>query len=324
MGSLFEGAPQTATSYSTTSTETPKWMQDAIFNQIQWSTNIANKPYEAYGLPTIAEMSPLQTQAYSNVVANQGSWKPTLNTVQSGLTNLTNKSALTAATPYLTAAAAPSTANISAYMSPYQQNVMDVIAKQGARNLSEILLPQVSDAFIKAGQFGGSRMGEFGSRALRDTQEKILDQQSNLANTGYQNALSASSADLSRLAGLGSTTGGLTSADIASTQGALTQLADTAKLNQGLSTADTAALEAAGQAQQAQQQAQLTEAQRQYIDQLNYPKQQLDWLSTQVRGMAPNVASTQSQSGGTTGASYSASPLSQLASGYSLYKGLTQ
>jgi hypothetical protein len=60
------------------------------------------------------------------------------------------------------------------------------------------------------------------------------------------------------------------------------------------------------------------------MDQLNYPKNQLDWLSTQVRGMAPNVASSISKSSGTTGENYSASPLAQLATGYNLYKGLTQ
>jgi hypothetical protein len=46
------------------------------------------------------------------------------------------------------------------------------------------LLPAVSDQFIKAGQFGGTRMGEFGSRALRDTQESVLNQQAQAAQSG--------------------------------------------------------------------------------------------------------------------------------------------
>ena len=72
MPGLFEGTPQTATSYTTSSTETPKWMQDAIYNQIQWATNTANTPYQSYDLPTVAGMSPLQKQAYDQVQANQG------------------------------------------------------------------------------------------------------------------------------------------------------------------------------------------------------------------------------------------------------------
>jgi len=72
MGSLFQGSPQTATSYTTSSTETPKWMQDAIYNQIQVAQNIANTPYQPYDMPTVAELSPLQQQAYKQVQANQG------------------------------------------------------------------------------------------------------------------------------------------------------------------------------------------------------------------------------------------------------------
>jgi len=99
-------------------------------------------------------------------------------------------------------------------MNPYQQNVMDVLAQQGARNLSENLLPAVSDQFIKAGQFGGTRMGEFGSRALRDTQEAILKQQADLANQGYGQALTASQTDLARQANLAGTVGSISGADL--------------------------------------------------------------------------------------------------------------
>lgn len=477
MAGLFAGDPQTATSYSTSSTETPKWMQDAIYNQVQWATNVANQAYQPYSMPTVAQLSPLQQQAYSNVQKNQGTWQPAMDMAQTGMQDFTTKGtagdlvkaqnqylqpamakdflssgqnlmnragaldvvgaaspyinqaagidimgaaqpymnqsasataqalsdkALNAAQPYLQAASQSAAQNVGQYMSPYQQNVMDVLAKQGARNLSENLLPQVSDAFIKAGQFGGTRMGEFGSRALRDTQEAILKQQADLANQGYGQALQAAQTDLSRQAGLAGTVGTISGADLSrilsgaqqygnlgSTAGnlagnqasnlmtagqnlgqltssqmqnlgnlgnnylgagyqqqnlglnaasaaqaaqaqdytrqmsALNNIADLAKMQQGMQTADVAALEAAGQAQQGQQQAELNAAQQQYQNQINYPKQQLDWLSTQVRGMAPNVAQTQTNQGTTTGGTYSASPLMQLASGLSLYKGLT-
>ena len=478
MASLFEGTPQTATSYATTSTETPKWMQDAIYNQIQWATNAATQPYQAYTMPTVAELSPLQQQAYARVQANQDSWQPAMKTAQSGIQNLTtagttgaltaaqnqylqpamakdfltsgqglmnkaskldvvgagspyinqaagtdiigaaqpylNKSAdttalalsdkaLTAAQPYLQAASQNAYSNVGNYMSPYQQNVMDVLAKQGARNLSETFLPQISDAFIKAGQFGGSRMGEFGSRALRDTQEAVLAKQAELANQGYGQALQAAQTDLSRQAGLAGTVGSISGADLsrilsgagqygnlagtaanaASNQAsnlmsagqnlgsltsnqmqnlgslgnnllgagyqqqnlglnaasaaqaaqaqdytrqmsALNNMALLAQQQQGMQSADVAALEAAGQAQQAQQQAQLDAAQMQYQIAQQYPKNQLDWLNAQIRGLPANTIPTaETRSGTTTGNTYSASPLAQLASGYSLYKGLT-
>ena len=377
MGSLFTGSPQSAPSYATSTTETPKWMQDAIYNQIQLAQNLANTPYQPYSLPSVAGLSPLQQQAYTNIQANQGSWSPQLAAAQTGMQNMvgsnasyttgqpglaaqatllnklqgnlsdpyntlntavtkaTGLSGLTAAQPYMTdsymkageagnintatglstaqdlasqqgalikaqpymtdaymkageagnigtsidldiaqdkylnqtlagdaskfgqalykkaglldavSAAEPyltdadtqtaagvaekaysktepylteakkaSYTDIAKYMSPYQTGVMDVIAKQGARNLSENLLPAVSDQFIRAGQFGGSRMGEFGSRALRDTQESVLNQQAQLANQGYGQALGASQADLARQAQLAGTVGSIYGADL--------------------------------------------------------------------------------------------------------------
>ena len=53
MASLFQGDPQKATSYVTSTTETPKWLQDAIYNQIYQSTNVANTPFTPYKLSLI-------------------------------------------------------------------------------------------------------------------------------------------------------------------------------------------------------------------------------------------------------------------------------
>jgi hypothetical protein len=84
MKDLFQGKPQTASSYVTSTSETPKWMQDAIYNQIQLATNVAYRPYEAYDLPTVAGLSKLQQQAYTNVQNNAGLWQPTMETATQG------------------------------------------------------------------------------------------------------------------------------------------------------------------------------------------------------------------------------------------------
>ncbi len=353
--SLTVGTAVQAPSYSTSSTETPKWMQDAIYNQIQQATNIAQTPYQPYNQPLVAQQSPLQTQAYGQVQANQGLWAPALQTAQEGTLGIASGpggysaaqpyaqaasqiSGLQTAQPFLNAAGQSSVSNIQDYMNPYTRNVTDEIARLGARNLSENLLPGVSDSFVKAGQFGSNRMGEFGSRAVRDTQDSILNQQAQALQSGYGQALNASQTDLSRQASLGSTAGQLGSAqqtalmtlgqqagtlsqaDIARQQSALSQLATMAQQGQAMGAADVAGLEAAGQSQQAQQQAELNAAKTQWDAQQLYPQQQLDWLSTQVRGMAPITPQTQTTSGYTT--QYSASPLSQLASGLAASAGL--
>lgn len=442
MASLFEGQPKTATSYVSSTSEMPKWMQDAVYNQIQVATNIANKPYEAYEGQTVAGLSPLQQQAYQQVQQNVGSWRPDMDFASSGMkefaskdtadelraeqakylrqelvdTNLNkgqaywdkaggldvvgaaqpylNKAdattaealserAMAAANPYLQSAAQTSASQVGQYMSPYQQGVLDVIAKQGARNLTENLLPGVSDSFVRAGQFGSSRMGEFGSRALRDTQEAILNQQAQAAQQGYGQAMTAAQTDLARQAQLAGTVGSISGADLSRVlQGgaqygnlgqmagqltgqqmqnlsnlgqmqtgagqaqqqfgltaaqqaqqaqaqdyarqmtALQQVAGMAQQAQGMGFADTGALEAAGTAQQRQNQAQLDAAQSQWQNEQLYPKQQADWLSTQVRGMAPITPQTQTGNRSTSGDLYSPSPLSTFATGIYTAKGL--
>jgi hypothetical protein len=240
----------------------------------------------------------------------------------------------------------------------------------------------VSDAFIRAGQFGSSRMGEAGARAARDTQEAILNAQAQAAQQGYTSALSAAQADLTRQAGLAGTVGSISGADLSrilsggaqfgqlgQTAGQLTgqqmqqlanlgqmqtqagqaqqqfglgaastaqqaqaqdyarqmtalqSMAQMAQQEQGMRAADVAALEAAGVAQQTQAQRQLDAARAQFEEQRLYPMQQADWLNAQIRGMAPVTPQIQTSTGTSTGATYSPSPLAQLASAYGAYQG---
>ena len=546
MTSIFKGSPQSATSYTTANTETPKWMQDAIYNQVKWAQGLANRPYESYDQPTVAELSPLQQQAFAGIANQQGNYQEAFDAAATGvagqyeqdtgtalaasqaallnpaedsmigrdlnaaeslfdqagqynmkgvrpmireagnmsgydaaLSGLDNAAsfnmrgvrpmmreasnmsgldtaspnlqlagtttaealsdrAINAANPYLQQASRSSVSDVDQYMNPYQTNVLDAIAQQGERNLTENLLPAVSDSFIKAGQFGSRNMGEFGSRALRDTQESILREQAPLLQQGYNQALQASAADKSRqgtLAGtagsvagadlsrvlqggsqyanIGQTTGQLTNQDaarkiqaaqamgqltsqqaqnqlaIANSRGQLTnqdanrkmqagqalgQLTSQQMQNQmalgaqrvaagqqqqqfGLSAADAAqraaaqdysrelgamqtgadmaiarqgaeyrdisALEAAGRSQQQQNQTELSAAEQEFLAEQNYPQSQMDWLSAQIRGLAPYGDTRTSTSAQSTGATYGQSPLSQLAAGYSTYRGVT-
>jgi hypothetical protein len=66
-------------------------MQDAIYNQIQVAQNITNAPYQAYDMPTVAELSPLQQQAYRQVQSNQGFYQGDLDKAQSGMYGFSNK-----------------------------------------------------------------------------------------------------------------------------------------------------------------------------------------------------------------------------------------
>lgn len=174
--------------------------------------------------------------------------------------------AIGAASPYANVAAQSSASNVNSYMNPYNEGVTDRIAQLGARNLSENLLPAVSDAFIRAGQFGGSRMGEFGSRALRDTQDSVLAQQAQALQQGYGQSLQASQADLARQAQLAGTMGGIAQGDLSRILQGGSQYANIGQTEGQLTAQQMQNLTALGNAQtsagQAQQQFGLTAAQQ--------------------------------------------------------------
>lgn len=116
---------------------------------------------------------------------------------------------LSAASPYLQAASGSFPDAASAYMSPYTSAVTDRIAELGGRNLSENILPAISDDFVRAGQYGSTRQRDLVGRAARDTQDSILGQQAQALESGYSTAGQLYNADASRYAGLAGTAGGL-------------------------------------------------------------------------------------------------------------------
>jgi hypothetical protein len=357
MASLFAGQPLQAPSYAATTTDVPKWLQDYTVDLFSQQRAVAGTPYQQYQLPRIADVTAPTTAAQNLITSSSGAYQPAMQNAIAGTQGLTGQVAGTtsgltmlqqaagmsgvgAAQPYLTNAGQTATANIGQYMNPYTQNVTDQIAKLGARNLSENLLPAVSDQFIRAGQFGSSGMGTFGGRALRDTQEAILNQQNQALQSGYTQALGASQADLARQATLGQTAGQLTQAgqqnlgtigaqtaataqaEAARQAQAQAQVGDLAKMQQGLTTADAAALESVGASQQAQAQRGLDVAFQDYQNQINFPQQQINNMSATLRGLpATAVPTTGTTTGSTT--QFTPSPLSQIAGAFATYKGLT-
>lgn len=156
-------------------------------------------------------------QSRFNQAANTnitGAANPYFDAAKQNLVTSTQERALAAADPYMKAASASGASGVNAYMNPYQTSVMDAMAQQSARNLKENILPGVSDAFIKAGNFGSARMGEFGSRAVRDASQTLQQQQAQLLNQGYGQAVTAAQSDLNRQAQLANVAGSTAGADL--------------------------------------------------------------------------------------------------------------
>jgi hypothetical protein len=196
----------------------------------------------------------------------------------------------------LGAGADPTYNTVGKYMSPYIQNVNDALAAQAGRNLQQNLLPQISDTFVGAGQQQGTRQGEFTSRALRDSQTALLEQQAANLNQGYQGALTAAQADAQR----------------ALTAGA--QASNLAGAAQGYGLTDVAALQGVGQQVSNKAQTGADIAYQNFVQQRDWPLRNIGALTAVLSGTQPQYATSAYQTGPVSSQT-GISPLGQLATG---------
>lgn len=348
---LFQGkAPPSINTYGTTTANIPQWLSDYTQGLLTKGNAVAAEPYQPYGAPRIADFSADQRDAFQGTRNMQGAFNPTLQQGIGAIGQSTQMSGFQAADPTLDRAAAmtpaagamPYLSNsgqsaagiVGEYMSPYQNAVVDRVGDLAARQLREKLMPEVSDTFVRAGQFGSSRMQEMTGRALRDVQESALAEQGKLMNQGYQGALSAAQEDLKRRGQLGQTVGNLglqeqqNLSQLGQVQGNLQnaanqnlinagqQMGNLARTGQLMGYADTAALEAIGQQQQGLGQRNLDLAYSDFTKQRDYPQQQLGFLSNLVRGQ-PYSQTTNTVSNAPTSV-YQPSGLSQILGGLTL------
>lgn len=93
-------------------------------------------------------------------------------------------------------------ADISAYQSPYQQQVID-FALQDIQRQSDLARGQAQSRAIGAGAFGGSRSALIESEATRPFAEQAARTAASLRQSGFQQAQQVAQADLARQQQLG-------------------------------------------------------------------------------------------------------------------------
>lgn len=318
---LFQGKPPpSTTTYGETVQGIPQFMSDYTQGLLSRANAVAAEPYQPYGGPRLATFSPEQEEAFRMTRESTGAFMPT---IQSGI-NLTGqaagKSAYGAAQPYMAAAGMAAPSMVRSYMSPYEDLVAGRIGQLAGRNLRENLMPAINRDFIRAGQYGSTRMMDTIGSTMRDVQESALAQQADLLNRGYGQALGAAQTDLSRMANLGQLAGNLTTQDVNALLSSGAQMGALGQQGQAMNLKDLAALEAAGQTRQQQAQRGLDIAYGDFQRQRDYPQQQLAMMNSLIRGL-PYGGTTQTQSTGPASV-YSPSPLAQIAGAASLMSGL--
>jgi hypothetical protein len=217
-----------------------------------------------------AQFDPLQNQAYQTA-----SGLETGTAMQAGMggTAAGTAQALGAGQQYAQQATNPNA--ISAYMSPYMQNVVDVQQRE-AQRMSDIAGTQQRGQATQAGAFGGSRQAIMEA----ERQRNLATQQGNIQAMGLQSAF-----DQARQAQQFGANLGL--------QGAQTGIAGAGQMF-GQGAGNLALQNQYGGQRQAYDQNVLNQAIQNYAMMQQYPQQQLSFMNAQLRGLPMQASTTQS------------------------------
>ena len=321
---LFEGQPPASvTTYGQSIQNVPSWLSDYTQGLIARANTVAAEPYQAYQGPRVAGFSPLQTTAQNMASENVGKWSPYTEAAQSGYQGvLGGPGALSQASPYLQAGTGSYTDQVDKYMNPYVENVIDRSTQLAQQKLQEQLMPAINKNFIQSGNYGSAGQQRAVGRALRDVTGELQSQSRAALSDAYTQGAQLQGTEAMRQLQAGQTAGSLYGQDISSQLAASQGLGGLGQLTQSLRGTDAAALAAAGADQQAQTQRNLDLGYSDFLQQRDYPRSQVDWMSSIINGMPSMGGTTQTSSTGPA-QSYGASPISQLASLYSLYRGIT-
>lgn len=286
-------APQQVTSTSTTS-NIPDWLQGPTMNMVARGEALSNVPYQGYGGQRIAEFTPAQQEAFKQIYGLKQPGEYTqAGQALSGAGQFGATGALQAMGYKPGAFGADQAAQ---YMSPYQQNVTD-IAKREAIGEAAMLNRDLAAKASKAGAFGGSRFGIEQALLGSKLATNLSDIQTRGSQDAYLNAQQQYERD--RAAGLQGANLNLQGAQFGAQTGltAASQLANLGTAKQASDLQRIQALSAAGEQQQALEQQKLATAYNTFLEQRDWEKNQLGWLSGLVRGNP--YSTTQLQSGNT-------------------------
>ena len=236
---------------STTQVQLPEYMEKAAESLVATAGDVAKEGYIPYTGPRLAQMSQAEKDAIARAQAQQG-----IEGTQAG-------QAYTAAT----AAGAPiGQADLQRYMDPYMTSVADIAARE-ARRQSAIEQQGIAAQSAQAGAFGGSRQAVLEAERQRNLQQGISDIYTQAQQQAFQTALGA--AQQERQQQLQSALG----------------MSTTAAQQQAAQQADFQQMMGIGGLQRQMEQQGLDIGYGTFLQERDYPKQQLGFYSDILRGV---------------------------------------
>lgn len=320
---LFEGKPPpSVTTYGSKTESLPAWMSDYLQGTVARANSIAGEGYQTYGGPRIADFNQNQQQGFDLTRQNVGSYKPGMDLARSFEEQAGETSALGAASPYVSRAAQTFPEARAAYMDPYTDDVINRAELDASRFYDEKIKPQLNNQFTAAGQYGSSQHEREALKASRDLAEGLQSTSLAARSDAFKTAGSLFGADADRQGQLAQTTGNLAAQDAAIKGQAGRDLGALTDAQYRLGAADAASLGAIGTQQQGMDQANLDLAYQDFEQQRDYPRQQVDWLNSILRGLPHDTTTTSTEKGPLAGAQYGPSNASTILGAISAIKGM--
>ena len=284
------GGPQTVTN----KTEIPEWVQAAGQRNLSAAYDVSQFMPGPYEGQRVAAMSPGQVNTIGSIANNYAMAQPAFAQAQ--------QMAATSGAyqPSQVSAGQLSSTDLSPYMNPYTQSVinssLDTLNQQRLTGLNA-----AQEAANKARAFGGSRLGIQEGVVNAAAQQQAGQLASQLYGQNFAQAQAAAQSDIGRQmqAQQLNQAAGLSGAGLG-LQGAQTLGGLATAGQESFLTGATGAL-AAQTAIQQQQQQELAAAQQLYTEQQQFPLQQLQ-IPIQALGITPyGQTSTQTKTGGESG-----------------------
>jgi hypothetical protein len=278
------GSTTTQDTQQQQTTQLPPWINDAAQQNYAFAQNVAMQPLQQYQGQMVPDVSPQMQQAWNTAATSANAGIPQFNAATAGFAGALGQ------TPMSVTPQTLSGADLSKYLNPYTQNVIDKTLPIMQQQLALSQNQQANDA-ASAGAFGGSRQAiQQGVTQAQGAQNMAqMAAQLNQANytqaqqgaeyditnnlTGQQNNQAAQQAKIN--------------SDILASSGMATTGTDLAQAaNNAFTMQNTAGAE-----QMAQAQAQINAQEQKFQQAVTYPQQQLGILQSAL-GMTPYGTST--------------------------------
>lgn len=244
------GGSSGPTTSTVTQTNLPAYVQPYVTQMLGQAQSLVNQPYQQYQGQQTAGINPLQAQGYQQMQQM----------APSGMTGQAGALGGIAATNTFDSNAAQQ------YMSPYMQNVVDVQKRQAISDYGREL-PSLGSNAARVNALGGTRNALVQAEAQRNLGNQLTNIQATGQQNAYQNAQNQyNQAQQQMLQGAG-------------LLGSMGQQ----QYNQQMGIAQGNI--AAGQGLQNIEQQMLNVPYQNYMNQLNYPYQQLNYISGLIHGL---------------------------------------